>query len=63
MKTIEKILKVMTWLAWAAFVYGIATLEKPTAASCTCLVFSAAWLISSILLKEELAGGDRDVHY
>lgn len=58
MKTFEKILKIMTWLAWAAFVYGIATLEKPTAASCISLVFSAAWLISSILLKEELAGDD-----
>lgn len=56
MKTLEKIMKVMTWLAWAAFVYGIATLEKPTAASCVCLVISAAWLTTSALLKEEWAG-------
>lgn len=56
MKTLEKIMKVMTWLAWAAFVYGIATLEKPTAASCVCLVIAAAWLTTSALLKEEWAG-------
>ena len=58
MKTLEKIMKAMTWLAWAAFVYGIATLEKPTAASCVCLVIAAAWLTTSALLKEELAGDD-----
>lgn len=65
MKTIEKIAKalgvtakIMTWLAWAAFVYGLGTLETPTTASCMCLVFSSLWLITSALLKEELAGDD-----
>lgn len=56
MKTFEKIMKVMTWLAWGAFVYGIARLEKPTGTSCVCLVIAAAWLTTSALLKEELAG-------
>lgn len=58
MKTLEKAMRVMTWAAWLAFVYGIATLEKPTAAGCVCLVLSAAWLTTSALLKEELAGDD-----
>jgi len=60
MKTLEKIMKVMTWAAWLAFVYGIARLETPTDTSCVCLVLSAAWLITSCFLKEEFAkGGDR----
>lgn len=59
MKTFEKIMKVMTWLSWAAFVYGIARLEKPTAASVICLVVAATWLITTAMLKEEFAGGGR----
>lgn len=58
MKTLEKITKALTWAAWAAFVYGIATLEKPTAASVLCLVLAATWLATSALVKEELAGDD-----
>lgn len=63
MKTLEKIMKALTWAAWAAFVYGIATLEKPTGASVLCLVLAATWLTTSALLKEELTGGEHDVHY
>lgn len=63
MKTLEKITKIMTWLAWLSFVYGLARLETPTGLSCTCLVFSAVWLITSALLKEELAGGESNVHH
>lgn len=59
MKTIEKIMKVMTWAAWLAFVYGIVTLETPTPASCFCLVMAGAWIITTAFLKEDLAGGDR----
>lgn len=55
MKTFEKILKITTWLAWAAFVYGLVTLEKPSAASILCLIFAAVWLTTGTLLKEELA--------
>lgn len=63
MKTIEKIMKALTWASWAAFVYGIATLERPTGASVICLVMAATWLTTSALLKEELAGGDQNVHH
>lgn len=56
MKTFEKIMKGMTWAAWAAFVYGIATMETPSATSCLCLVFSAVWLITGTLVQE--AAGD-----
>lgn len=58
MKTFEKFLKVTTWLAWAAFVYGLVTLEKPSGASILCLIFSATWLTTGTLLKDELAGDD-----
>lgn len=58
MKTLEKIMKGLTWASWAAFVYGIATLEKPTGASVLCLVLAATWLTTSALMKEELAGDD-----
>ena len=59
MKKLEKAMKVMTWLAWGAFVYGIATLETPTAGSCVCLVMAAAWIITTCFLKEELTGDER----
>lgn len=59
MKTLEKITKALTWASWAAFVYGIATLEKPTGASVLCLVLAATWLVTSAMLKEELAGDGR----
>lgn len=58
MKAFEKFLKITTWLAWAAFVYGLVTLEKPSAASILCLIFSATWLTTGIFMKEELAGDD-----
>lgn len=58
MKSLEKALKVMTWAAWVAFAFGLATLETPNAFSCVCLVFSTAWLITSALLREELAGDE-----
>lgn len=55
MKTFEKIMKITTWMAWAAFVYGLVTLEKPSGASILCLIFSATWLTTGIFMKEELA--------
>lgn len=59
MKKFEKAMKVMTWAAWVAFVFGLATLETPNAFSCVCLVFSAVWLITSALLQEEIAGDEQ----
>jgi hypothetical protein len=58
MKTLEKIMKGMTWAAWAAFVYGIVRMEKPTGASIICLVVAATWIITAALVKEEI-GGER----
>lgn len=56
MKTLEKMMKILTWASWAVFVYCLLTIENPTGASCVGLVFSATWLITSALLKEELEG-------
>lgn len=58
MKTVEKIMKIMTWASWLVFGYCLLTIENPTGESCIGLVFSAIWLITSALMKEELARGD-----
>lgn len=55
MKTFEKIMKITTWLAWAAFVYGLVTFNEPSGASILCLIFSATWIGTGIFVKEELA--------
>ena len=55
MKTVEKIMKIMTWASWLVFGYCLLTIENPTGESCIGLVFSAIWLITSALMKEELA--------
>lgn len=58
MKTLEKIMKIMTWSSWAVFLYCLLTIDNPTGESCIGLVFSATWLLTSALIKEELAGDE-----
>lgn len=54
MKVFERIMKVMTWAAWVAFMLGLATLETPNTFSALCLLFSTVWLIAGALVQEAI---------